>query len=105
MESGSAGSQVTATRRRELVVRRAGRADDRGAGGHRLEHRQTEALVLRGVDEAACAAVELGELVVGYAPEQADAGAADGDIAPAGVAGDAQLARPAPPAEALDQAG
>ena len=51
------------------AARRLGRArpvarHDGGAAGHRLEHRDPEALVERRVGEAAGAAVEAGELVV-----------------------------------------
>jgi hypothetical protein len=58
-----------------------------------------------GVDEAARATVEGGQLVVVDAPEELDPLAADAHVAPAGVARDAQLAVEARAAEALDEQG
>ena len=49
---------------RDLAQRRLVERDDRGAAGHRLEHRQAEALVARRLHEAGGAAIELGELVL-----------------------------------------
>src|SRR5581483_7359839 len=75
----------------DLFGRAATRGDDRDAAGHRLEHGNAEALVERGIDEAAGAAVEARELVVADPAEPADIGAANGDAAPSFRACDAQL--------------
>ena len=60
-------------RRRRPPPSRAGARDDRGAAGHRLQHRHPEALVERGVDDAARAAVEASKLGVRNPAEPADA--------------------------------
>ena len=59
-------SGSTKTAASPATSRRAGsrRGDDRRPAGHRLEHRQAEALVARRHHEARGAAVELGELVL-----------------------------------------
>ena len=72
---------------RDLLGRAPGARHHRRAAGHRLEHRDAEALVQRRVDEAARAAVERRELVVGDPAEPA----VDLDAAPARRADDAQL--------------
>ena len=56
----------------ELGHRAPGARDDRAAAGERLGDRDPEALVERGVDEAAGAAVERGELVVADLAEPGD---------------------------------
>ena len=89
---------------RELAERRPGRGDDGRGAGHRLEHRQPEALVERDVGDARGPAVEPGELLVVDALEPPDAVALDADVAPALGADEAQLEAVEPrPAEALDE--
>ena len=59
----------TRPRRRRPPAARRRRGDHRGAGGHRLEHRQPEALAERGVAEHRAAPVELRERRVGDVAE------------------------------------
>ena len=75
---------------RHLLQRAVAGGDDRRAAGHRLEHREPEALVERDVGDCTRAAVEPRELVVLHLPEPADAVARDSDAAPARRAGDQQ---------------
>ena len=75
----------------DLLERARRGRDDGRAARHRLEDRDPEALVQRGVDEAARAAKEARELRVRHEAEPAHAVARQLDAAPAGVADDAQL--------------
>ncbi len=77
-DSGAAG---------DLLGRPAARGHDRRTARHRLEHRDPESLVERGVDDATCAAVELRELGVGDLSHPAG----HVDSAPPARADDAEL--------------
>jgi hypothetical protein len=55
-----------------LVERRMARGDDRGSAGHRLDHRDPEALEPRRVDDDSRTSVEPRQLLVGDTPEPDD---------------------------------
>ena len=76
---------------RELVVGPAGGGDHRGPAGHRLQHREPEALVERDVDDRHRAAVQPCELLVVDPFEVPDPVSVDSDSAPAFGSDDAQL--------------
>ena len=90
-----------------LVHRLVRRADDRCAAGHRLDHRQPEALEPRRVDERGGAAVEPCELVVVDIAEPDDARQIEsGLLAPALGADDGEHEVVVPrPGEGIDERG
>ena len=80
--------------------------DDRGALGHRLEHRQPEPLAQARVAEDVGAGVQRAEVGVGHEAEEADVAAEAVAASPQPVgAGDDQRQRPSSCADRRDQAG
>ena len=91
IESTSSGSTSKVMPCRELVVGPACRGDHRSPAGHRLQHREPEALVERDIDDRHRAAVQPCELLVVDTLQVPNPVAVDSDVAPACSPHDAQL--------------